>query len=268
MADSTSRWAEALREMSGRLEEMPGEEGYPAYLPARAAQFYERGGRVRTVGTDERIGALSVVGAVSSPGGDLSDPVVQATLKVVKVFWSLEDWLAYERHFPAINWLTSYSLYHDSLEAYFRTEVSEEWAGMRQEALRILQQEAELKEIARLVGVDALSNRDRLVLGTAKAIREDFLHQNAFDDIDTYTSFPKQYRMLRNIIAMNRHAQDAIEQGVSPEVIFGLPVQEEISRARYIPEAEMDELDAIAGRIETQIRELIKEHAGVNELSE
>ena len=265
MADSTSRWAEALREMSGRLEEMPGEEGYPAYLPARAAQFYERGGRVRTLGTDERIGALSVVGAVSPPGGDLSDPVVQATLKVVKVFWSLEDWLAYERHFPAINWLTSYSLYHDSLEEYFRSEVSEEWAGMRQEAMRILQQEAELKEIARLVGVDALSNRDRLVLGTAKAIREDFLHQNAFDDVDTYTSFPKQYRMLRNIIVMNRHARDAVEQGVPSEAVFGLPVQEEISRSRYVPEAEIDELDAIAGRIETQIRGLVEERAGVSD---
>ena len=268
MADSTSRWAEALREMSGRLEEMPGEEGYPAYLPARAAQFYERAGRVRALGTDGRIGALSVVGAVSPPGGDLSDPVVQATLKVVKVFWSLEDWLAYERHFPAINWLTSYSLYHDSLEAYFRSEVSEEWEGMRQETMRILQQEAELKEIARLVGVDALSNRDRLVLGTAKAIREDFLHQNAFDDVDTYTSFPKQYRMLRNIIAMNRHARDAVEQGVPPEAVFGLPVNEEISRSRYVPEADLDELDAIAGRIETQIRGLVEERAGVNEVSQ
>ena len=268
MADSTSRWAEALREMSGRLEEMPGEEGYPAYLPARAAQFYERGGRVETLGSEERIGALSVVGAVSPPGGDLSDPVVQATLKVVKVFWSLEDWLAYERHFPAINWLTSYSLYHDSLEGYFRTEVSEEWAEMRQDAMTILQQEAELKEIARLVGVDSLSNRDRLVLGTAKAIREDFLHQNAFDDVDTYTSFPKQYRMLRNIMAMNRHARDAVEQGVSAEAIFALPVQEEVSRSRYIPEADMDELDAIAGRIETQVRGLTEERAGVGEAAQ
>ena len=265
MADSTSRWAEALREMSGRLEEMPGEEGYPAYLPARAAQFYERAGRVRTIGSDERIGAISAVGAVSPPGGDLSDPVVQATLKVVKVFWSLEDWLAYERHFPAINWLTSYSLYHDSLENYFRTEVSEDWADMRQEAMKILQQEAELKEIARLVGVDSLSNRDRMVLGTAKSLREDFLHQNAFDDVDTYTSFPKQYRMLRNIMAMNRHARDAVEQGVPAEAILALPVQEEISRSRYIPEADMEELDAIAGRIETQLRGLTEEHAGVGE---
>ncbi|MEA3409292.1 MAG: V-type ATP synthase subunit A, partial [Candidatus Eisenbacteria bacterium] len=265
MADSTSRWAEALREMSGRLEEMPGEEGYPAYLPARAAQFYERAGRVRTLGTDDRIGALSAVGAVSPPGGDLSDPVVQATLKVVKVFWSLEDWLAYERHFPAINWLTSYSLYHDSLEAYFRSEVSEEWQGMRQDTMKILQQEAELKEIARLVGVDALSNKDKLILGTAKAIREDFLHQNAFDDVDTYTSFPKQHKMLGNIMAMNRHASDAVEQGVPSEAIFGLPVQEEIARARYIPEAETDELDAIAGRIETQIRGLVEERADVSD---
>jgi V/A-type H+-transporting ATPase subunit A len=265
MADSTSRWAEALREMSGRLEEMPGEEGYPAYLPARAAQFYERAGRVKTLGSDERIGALSAVGAVSPPGGDLSDPVVQATLKVVKVFWSLEDWLAYERHFPAINWLTSYSLYHDSLANYFRTEVSEEWEEMRAEAMRTLQQEAELKEIARLVGVDALSNRDRLILGTAKSIREDFLHQNAFDDVDTYTSFAKQYKMLRNIMSMNRHARDAVEQGVASEAIFALPVQEEISRSRYIPEAELDELDAIAGRIESEIRALAEERAGAAE---
>ena len=268
MADSTSRWAEALREMSGRLEEMPGEEGYPAYLPARAAQFYERAGRVKTLGSDERIGALSAVGAVSPPGGDLSDPVVQATLKVVKVFWSLEDWLAYERHFPAINWLTSYSLYHDSLKEYFRTEVSEEWEEMRAGAMRTLQQEAELKEIARLVGVDALSNRDRLTLGTAKSIREDFLHQNAFDDVDTYTSFAKQYKMLRNIMTMNRHAREAVEQGVPSEAIFALPVQEEISRSRYIPEAELSELDAIATRIESEIRALAEERAGVGEAAE
>ncbi len=265
MADSTSRWAEALREMSGRLEEMPGEEGYPAYLPARAAQFYERAGRVICSGKDGRIGALSAVGAVSPPGGDLSDPVVQATLKVVKVFWSLEDWLAYERHFPAINWLTSYSLYHDSLEAYFRTEVSEEWGEMRATTMRILQQEAELKEIARLVGVDALSNRDRLILGTAKAVREDFLHQNAFDEIDTYTSFPKQYKMLRNIIAFNKQAREAVEQGVQAEELFALPVNEEISRSRYVPESELDELDAIGGRIESEIRGLIEKKVGAEE---
>ncbi len=257
MADSTSRWAEALREMSGRLEEMPGEEGYPAYLPARAAQFYERAGRVVCLGSDERIGALSAIGAVSPPGGDLSDPVVQATLKVVKVFWSLEDWLAYERHFPAINWLTSYSLYHESLEGYFRTNVSEDWEVMRAESMRVLQQEAELKEIARLVGVDALSNRDRLVLGTAKAIREDFLHQNAFDEVDTYTSFPKQFKMLVNIMTLHKLAADAIEQGVSAEEIFGLPVMEDISRSRFIPESELADFDAIAGRIESGIKDLV-----------
>jgi V/A-type H+-transporting ATPase subunit A len=266
MADSTSRWAEALREMSGRLEEMPGEEGYPAYLPARAAQFYERAGRVVCMGSGRRIGAISAVGAVSPPGGDLSDPVVQATLKVVKVFWSLEDWLAYERHFPAINWLTSYSLYHESLASYFRTEVSEEWEPMRAEAMRILQQEAELKEIARLVGVDTLSNRDRLVLGTAKALREDFLHQNAFDDVDTYTSFPKQFQMLKNIMSFNRLAHDAIAQGVQTEELLALPVQEEISRSRYVPEAELDQLKEIAGRIESEIKGLVESKVGVEDV--
>lgn len=265
MADSTSRWAEALREMSGRLEEMPGEEGYPAYLPARAAQFYERAGRVRCMGSDDRIGALSAVGAVSPPGGDLSDPVVQATLKVVKVFWSLEDWLAYERHFPAINWLTSYSLYHESLREYFRREVSEEWESMRVNSMKILQQEADLKEIARLVGVDALSNRDRLVLGTAKALREDFLHQNAFDDVDTYTSFPKQYGMIKNIMTFHRLSMDAIEQGVQTEALLSLAVNEDISRSRYIPEADLAELEEIAGRIESQIRGLIQEKVGAEE---
>ncbi|MFH1501703.1 MAG: V-type ATP synthase subunit A [Candidatus Eisenbacteria bacterium] len=265
MADSTSRWAEALREMSGRLEEMPGEEGYPAYLPARAAQFYERAGRVVCLGKEGRIGALSAVGAVSPPGGDLSDPVVQATLKVVKVFWSLEDWLAYERHFPAINWLTSYSLYHDSLQDYFRTHVSEDWEHMRAEAMRTLQQEAELKEIARLVGVDALSNRDRLVLGTAKAIREDFLHQNAFDDVDTYTSFPKQFKMLTNIMTLHKLATDAMEQGVQAEEVFGLPVMEDVSRSRFIPESELADFDAIAARIESGIKELVAAKAGVEE---
>ncbi len=267
MADSTSRWAEALREMSGRLEEMPGEEGYPAYLPARAAQFYERAGRVKCLGTDDRIGALSAIGAVSPPGGDLSDPVVQASLKVVKVFWSLEDWLAYERHFPAINWLTSYSLYHESLAEYFRTEVSEEWEGLRQESMRILQQEAELKEIARLVGTDALSDRDRLMLATAKSLREDFLHQNAFDDVDTYTSFPKQFKMLSNIIGFDRLSRDALEQGVTTEELFALPVQENLVRSRYVPESQMEEFDAIWGRIEQQVRELVEKRVGAEEVA-
>ena len=267
MDASTSRWAEALREMSGRLEEMPGEEGYPAYLPARAAQFYERAGRVKCIGTEDRVGALSAVGAVSPPGGDLSDPVVQATLKVVKVFWSLEDWLAYERHFPAINWLTSYSLYHESLAEYFRTEVSEEWVEMRTGSMRILQQEAELKEIARLVGVDSLSSRDRLMLETAKALREDFLHQNAFDDVDTYTSFPKQFKMLKNILTFDKLGRDAIEQGVSAEELTALPVHEEIARSRYTPEAQLDDFDIIARNIETQIRELVESKVGAEEVA-
>ncbi|MBD3367272.1 MAG: V-type ATP synthase subunit A, partial [Candidatus Eisenbacteria bacterium] len=240
-------------------------EGYPAYLPARAAQFYERAGRVKCLGSEDRIGALSAVGAVSPPGGDLSDPVVQATLKVVKVFWSLEDWLAYERHFPAINWLTSYSLYHDALKEYFRTEVSEEWEDMRTGAMKTLQQEAELKEIARLVGVDALSNRDRLVLATAKAIREDFLHQNAFDDVDTYTSFPKQYRMLRNIMLLHRLATDALEQGVTAEEVAALDVNEEISRSRYIPESELDRFDSIRDQIEKAVKGLIEKKVGAEE---
>ncbi|MCK4510118.1 V-type ATP synthase subunit A, partial [bacterium] len=201
------------------------------------------------------------------PGGDLSDPVVQATLKVVKVFWSLEDWLAYERHFPAINWLTSYSLYHESLAEYFRTEVSEEWEGLRQESMRILQQEAELKEIARLVGTDALSDRDRLMLATAKSLREDFLHQNAFDDVDTYTSFPKQYKMLSNIIGFDRLSRDALEQGVTTEELFALPVQENLVRSRYIPESQMDEFDAIWGRIEQQVRELVEKRVGAEEVA-
>ncbi len=254
MADSTSRWAEAMREMSGRLEEMPGEEGYPAYLPTRAAQFYERAGRVKCLGSDSREGALSVIGAVSPPGGDLSDPVVQATLKVVQVFWSLEDWLAYERHFPAINWLSSYSLYIDNLEEYFRREVAEDWADMRKGALKILQQEAELKEIARLVGVDALSPQDRLTLDTAKSLREDFLHQNAFHEVDTYTSFAKQYRMLRAILLFHNQAQKAFQDGMEFKKLASLPVKEEIARMKYIPEDKIQTFD----RLEEKIREEMK----------
>ena len=258
MADSTSRWAEALREMSGRLEEMPGEEGYPAYLPARLAEFYERAGRVRCLSSDNRIGALSAIGAVSPPGGDLSDPVVQATLKVVKVFWSLEDWLAYQRHFPAINWLTSYSLYLDNLEEYFKKEFGEDWASLRQEAMSLLQREAELREIARLVGIDALSPEDRLVLETTKSIREDFLHQNAFDEIDTYTSFAKQYRMLKVIMEFHHKAQEALERGISIKDLIDLPVREEIARARYIREDQLDDFNGISERIRSQIEELYK----------
>jgi V/A-type H+-transporting ATPase subunit A len=259
MADSTSRWAEALREMSGRLEEMPGEEGYPAYLPSRIAEYYERAGRVICLGSDDRIGAVSAIGAVSPPGGDLSDPVVQATLKVVKVFWSLEDKLAYERHFPAINWLTSYSLYHDHLREFFEREVAGDWAGLRTEAMALLQKEAELKEIARLVGLDALSPDDRLVLETTRSIREDFLHQNAFHEVDSYTSFSKQYKMLNIIMRFHHAAAEALERDISIDEITTLPIREEIGRMRYIGEEDLDKLDDIGTRAEKNVKALAEQ---------
>ena len=213
MADSTSRWAEALREMSGRLEEMPGEEGYPAYLGSRLAQFYERAGRVISLGKDGREGALSVIGAVSPAGGDISEPVTQATLRIVKVFWGLDSDLAYKRHFPAINWLTSYSLYVDTMEKWFNAQVEEDWTSLRAEMLRLLQEESELNEIVQLVGMDALSAPDRLKLEAARSIREDFLHQNAFHEVDTYTSLKKQHRMMRLILSYYEEAGHALEQG-------------------------------------------------------
>jgi V/A-type H+-transporting ATPase subunit A len=256
MADSTSRWAEALREMSGRLEEMPGEEGYPAYLPTRIAEYYERAGRVECLCSDGRIGAVSAIGAVSPPGGDLSDPVVQATLKVVKVFWSLEDKLAYERHFPAISWLTSYSLYHDHLREFFEREVAPDWTELRTATVALLQKEDELKEIARLVGLDALSPADRLVLDTTRSIREDFLHQNAFHEIDSYASFEKQYKMLSAIMRFHKAAVDSIEQGASIDDIAALPGREEIGRMRYISETELHKLDELASRAEEQVKAL------------
>ncbi len=256
MADSTSRWAEALREMSGRLEEMPGEEGYPAYLPARVAEFYERAGRVVCLGSDGREGTLSVLGAISPPGGDLANPVVQGTLKVVQAFWSLEDWLACERHFPAINWLTSYSLYLDNLDEYFREEVSEDWPRIRQEAMKLLQVEAELREIARLVGIDALSAQERLILETAKSIREDFLHQNAFHEVDTYTSFSKQYRMLKAIMLFHLSCLEGLSRGVQLQDLISLSVRDEIARAKYIEEAKLDSFDGLEAKIEAQIRSL------------
>jgi V/A-type H+-transporting ATPase subunit A len=258
MADSTSRWAEALREMSGRLEEMPGEEGYPAYLPTRIAEYYERAGKVQCLGSDDRTGAVSAIGAVSPPGGDLSDPVVQATLKVVKVFWSLEDRLAYERHFPAINWLTSYSLYHDNLREFFEKDVAPDWTELRTGAMILLQKEDELKEIARLVGLDALSPGDRLVLETTRCIREDFLHQNAFHEVDSYASFSKQYKMLKTIMRFQQAAAEAIEQGASIDEIALLSSKEEIGRMRYITEEELDKLDELGERVESQIKELTK----------
>ena len=241
MADSTSRWAEALREMSGRLEEMPGEEGYPAYLGSRLAQFYERAGRLISLGKDGREGALSVIGAVSPAGGDTSEPVTQATLRIVKVFWSLDSDLAYKRHFPAINWLSSYSLYVDTLEKWFNAQVEENWTGMRAQIMRLLQEEAELNEIVQLVGMDALSAPDRLKLEAARSIREDFLHQNAFHETDTYTSLNKQYRMMELILDYYKKAGEALAAGVAIERLVALPVRENIGRFKYVDEAEVEE---------------------------
>lgn len=257
MADSTSRWAEALREISGRLEEMPGEEGYPAYLGSRLAEFYERAGRVICLGSDNREGELTAVGAVSPPGGDLSEPVTQSTLRIVKVFWALDDRLAARKHFPAINWLTSYSLYADRLQEYYRTNVSEEFPDLRAEAMAVLQEEAELEEIVRLVGVDALSPLQRLTLETAKSIREDFLYQNAFHEADTYTSFEKQYWILKLIMLFHHRAKEALGEEVSMSDIVELPVREKIARARLISEDQMREkYGEIEAEIESQVRSL------------
>jgi V/A-type H+-transporting ATPase subunit A len=255
MADSTSRWAEAMREISGRLEEMPGEEGYPAYLASRVAEFYERAGRVIPLGSDQEA-TLSVMGAVSPPGGDLSDPVVQATLREVRVFWSLDAKLAYARHFPAINWLSSYSLYSDAMGRYYDTEVSPQWLPNRAKALRLLQEEAELEEIVRLVGVDALSPRDRLTLETARSIREDFLHQNAFHEVDTYTSLQKQFHMLGAILLLHDLAREAIERGVALETVLALPVKEDIARMKYHAEEDMEAVRAVQQTIRAAFTEL------------
>ena len=238
MADSTSRWAEALREMSGRLEEMPGEEGYPAYLGSRLAQFYERAGRVETLGTQSREGALSVIGAVSPAGGDLSEPVTQATLRIVKVFWSLDAQLAYERHFPAINWLTSYSLYQDSLKAWFGENAGSDWEKKRAQMMLILHEESQLKEMVQLVGEDALSAPDRLKMETARSIREDYLHQNAFHETDTYTSLAKQYRMMGLILDLHNACNDALAKGAGIAKLVSLPVREQIGRYKYTQEAD------------------------------
>ncbi|MDD5749783.1 MAG: V-type ATP synthase subunit A [Patescibacteria group bacterium] len=256
MADSTSRWAEALREISGRLEEMPGEEGYPAYLGSRTAAFYERAGIVKTLGSGGRQGSLTVVGAVSPPGGDLSEPVTQNTLRVTKVFWSLEANLAYRRHFPAINWLTSYSLYAEDLGAYFRQEVAPDFSKLRTEALTVLQQESELEEIVRLVGLDALSAKEQLVLDTARSLREDFLMQFAFDDIDTYTSLPKQYLLLRNILIFHREAMAALEREVKLAQIISLPVKEKMSRAKMIVEEKIKEIENLGQEIKESLAAL------------
>ncbi|MDD6490184.1 MAG: V-type ATP synthase subunit A [Clostridia bacterium] len=261
MADSTSRWAEALREMSGRLEEMPGEEGYPAYLGSRLAQFYERAGRVISDGKEGREGALSVIGAVSPPGGDISEPVSQATLRIVKVFWSLDSSLAYKRHFPAVNWLTSYSLYVDNLANWFNENVASDWTECRGRLMRLLQEEAELDEIVKLVGMDALSPSDRLKLETARSIREDFLHQNAFHDVDTYTTLEKQYMMMKLILKYYDECNDALTKGGNIEVLVALPVREQIGRFKYVHTDDIkNEYELINEKLEQQVdASLIKE---------
>ncbi len=261
MADSTSRWAEALREMSGRLEEMPGEEGYPAYLGSRLAQFYERAGRVISLGSQGREGALSAIGAVSPPGGDISEPVSQATLRIVKVFWGLDANLAYKRHFPAINWLTSYSLYLDLLEKWYNDNVSSDWMSLRGRMMGILQNEAELEEIVKLVGMDALSAKDRLKMETARSIREDFLHQLAFHEVDTYTSLHKQLLMMRAILEFYDIASDALEKGADIEKIVSLPIREKIGRFKYVEEKDVDnEFSDICTKLTEQMQTtLVKE---------
>ena len=263
MADSTSRWAEALREMSGRLEEMPGEEGYPAYLSSRLAEFYERAGIVKTLCSDERVGSITAIGAVSPAGGDLSEPVAQATLRIVKVFWGLSANLAYKRHFPAIDWLISYSLYADRLSAWYTKNASSDFNELRAFAIHILQEEAELQEIVRLVGADSLSYKDRLILETAKSIREDFLHQNAFHETDTYTSIAKQCKMLRLIYDFHRMGLDALAAGAAYNRLTNLPVREKIGRSKYIAESEIGQFDEIAAQLKQEIRGLDGGEAGV-----
>ena len=240
MADSTSRWAEALREMSGRLEEMPGEEGYPAYLGSRLAQFYERAGHVITLGSEGREGALSAIGAVSPPGGDISEPVSQATLRIVKVFWGLDSALAYKRHFPAINWLTSYSLYLDDMGPWFNEHVAPDWMSLRQDMMSLLQDEAELDEIVKMVGMDALSPTDRLKMEAARSIREDFLHQNSFHEVDTYTSLNKQHNMMKLVMAFYNESLEALNSGASINDILKMAVRERIGRYKYPLEADVE----------------------------
>ncbi|UZT05489.1 MULTISPECIES: V-type ATP synthase subunit A [Clostridium] len=246
MADSTSRWAEALREMSGRLEEMPGDEGYPAYLGSRLADYYERAGKVECLGNDGRIGSITAIGAVSPPGGDISEPVSQSTLRIVKVFWGLDAQLAYQRHFPTINWLTSYSLYADTIDKWMNSNVADNWGALRLEAMTILQDEAQLQEIVRLVGIDALSEKDRLKLDVAKSIREDYLQQNGFHEIDTYTSLKKQYKMLNLILGYRKEAERALEAGVYLSDIMAMEdLKDRIARSKYIHEDELDKMDQI-----------------------
>ncbi len=258
MADSTSRWAEALREMSGRLEEMPGEEGYPAYLGSRLAQFYERAGRVIALGSDEREGALSVIGAVSPPGGDISEPVSQATLRIVKVFWGLDSSLAYKRHFPAINWLTSYSLYADSMEKWFSENVNPKWPESRARLMRVLQEEAELQEIVQLVGIDAVSASDRITLEAARSIREDYLHQNAFHDVDTFSSMKKQFLLMELVLAFYDKSTKALKDGATVNELLNLKTREKIGRFKYIAEDDIESVyENIAAELDGEIISLL-----------
>jgi V/A-type H+-transporting ATPase subunit A len=258
MADSTSRWAEAMREISGRLAEMPGEEGYPAYLASRIASFYERAGYVKCMGSNERTGSVSIIGAVSPPGGDLSDPVVQATLRVVKVFWGLDASLAFSRHFPAVNWLISYSLYLDVVKDHWSERVASDWYELRQKAMSILQREAELQDIVRLVGMEALSPQDRLVLETARSIREDFLHQNALHEVDTYTSPKKQYLMLKNIMNFYTIASKLLDEGVPLQSILKLSEREKIARMKFVSESRISEIEHLIREVEEKLLSLKK----------
>jgi V/A-type H+-transporting ATPase subunit A len=258
MADSTSRWAEALREMSGRLEEMPGEEGYPAYLSSRLAEFYERAGIVNCLGSDHRVGAITAIGAVSPPGGDTSEPVSQATLRIVKVFWGLSAQLAYKRHFPAIDWLTSYSLYKDTMCEYYDRNVGPEWSSLVSTTMTLLQEESELEEIVRLVGVDALGFKDRLKLETARSIREDYLHQIAFHEVDTYTSPKKQYGMLKTIIHWHDRANEALDKDVAFSKITSMAIIEKIGRMKYIVEDEVEKkIDDINREMDDEFAQLM-----------
>ncbi|MBO0571404.1 V-type ATP synthase subunit A [Clostridium botulinum] len=264
MADSTSRWAEALREMSGRLEEMPGDEGYPAYLGSRAAEFYERAGNVVSIGSEEREGALTVIGAVSPPGGDLSEPVTQATLRIVKVFWGLDAQLAYRRHFPAINWLNSYSLYIEKISPWMDENVASDWTALRIKAMSLLQEEASLEEIVRLVGIDALSEKDRLKLEVAKSLREDYLQQNAFHEVDTYASLGKQYKMLKLVLFFYDEAQRALNAGVYLKELLDLEVRDKIARAKYVSEENIKNIDAIFNELSEVIDQLISKGGIMN----
>ncbi|MCD5002837.1 V-type ATP synthase subunit A [Enterococcus saccharolyticus] len=265
MADSTSRWAEALREMSGRLQEIPGDEGYPAYLGSRIAEYYERAGRFQTIGSTPREGSITAIGAVSPAGGDISEPVTQNTLRIVKVFWALDSLLAQKRHFPSINWITSYSLYEDTMNEYLDSVLGEEWSKQVGEAMAILQEESRLEEIVQLVGIDSLSQKDRITMITARSLRQDYLQQNAFDDVDTFTSRTKQFKMLTNILSFHHEAQKAIQLGAYvDEIIKGtVSLREKIARSKYFPEDELERLDTLHREIQETMQEIL-EKGGMN----